>query len=775
MAGLFSLKIPYMKKLLLFVIPLLSFFSCSKEPEDAVQTPSPNTQEIQPVQDRSLIPGTVIVQLSDAMIDVVESAGSPVMTKSAGLNRLSEMLEITSIERVFPDAGRFEARHREAGLHRWYRIEYAGSAPSTKAAEGLENLEGVLAVEVPHKIAPRSINYFNDPYSWYQWNFYNDGSLDAGFRKGSDVNVVPVWENYTTGSKDVIVAVIDSGVDPEHEDLAGVVIPAGPEGSKNFVSVHGEYEIEPMMHGTHVGGIIGAINNNGIGVCGIAGGNDGTGGVRLLSCAIFASGTDDTQVGGSGADAIVWAADHGAVIANNSWGYEYDDESTAKSAAAGFDANPSSLKSAIDYFIDYAGLDENGNQTGPMKGGVVLFASGNQGWKYDVPGMYERVVAVGSIQHDNSMASYSNYGEWVDVLAPGGGERKAEQMILSTSPGSYVWASGTSMACPHAAGVAALLVSHFGGPGFTNDQLVERLLLSSKMNVIDTKGKPVGGGRLDAYAAFTYKGRTPVSFSTDYSGGFTFRSHESAVIKYRINGNDDGRLSVSAEGGSPVITATCTETTVDFAVNALKGAPGKYSSKVTVGKGSMFETSMVLEVEVLENHAPKVTKVFENIVLDAETTESTTFALKDYFADEDGETLEFVPEVEAGSTASATVSAGVLTVKALTYGQTGVSVTGRDARGAEVKQSFTLLARDSSRVLDLYPNPVSNVLNVRPAHDATVSLSFYNQAGAKVLEKNVEAKLFSPAKLDLKGLAAGVYTVKASYDGESCTMTIVKI
>ena len=109
-----------MKKLLLFVIPLLSFFSCSKEPEDAVQTPSPNTQEIQPVQDRSLIPGTVIVQLSDAMIDVVESAGSPVMTKSAGLNRLSEMLEITSIERVFPDAGRFEARHREAGLHRWY-------------------------------------------------------------------------------------------------------------------------------------------------------------------------------------------------------------------------------------------------------------------------------------------------------------------------------------------------------------------------------------------------------------------------------------------------------------------------------------------------------------------------------------------------------------------------------------------------------------------------------------------------------------------------------
>ena len=764
-----------MKKLLLFVIPRLSVFSCSKEPEDAFQAPAPDTQEIQAVQDGSLIPGTVIVQLSDAMIDAVESAGSPVMTKSAGLNRLSEQLEITSIERVFPDAGRFEARHREAGLHRWYRIEYAGSAPSTKAAEGLDDLEGVLAVEVPHRIAPRSFKYFNDPYSWYQWNFYNDGSLDAGFRKGSDINVVPVWDNYTTGSKDVIVAVIDSGIDSEHEDLAGVVIPAGPEGSKNFVSVHDEYEIEPMMHGTHVGGVIGAINNNGIGVCGIAGGNDGTGGVRLLSCAIFASGTDGKQVDGSGADALVWAADHGAVIANNSWGYEYDEESQARTAAASFASNPSSLKSAIDYFIDYAGMDENGNQTGPMKGGVVLFASGNKGWQYDVPAMYERVVAVGAIQHDNSMAPYSTYGDWVDILAPGGGERKTEQLILSTSPGSYVWAAGTSMACPHAAGVAALLVSHFGGPGFTNDQLMERLLFSSKLNVIDTKGKPVGGGRLDAYAAFTYKGRVPVSFSTDYSGGLTFRSHESAVIKYRIYGNDDGRLSVSVEGGSPVITVACTETAAEFTVDALKGAPGKYSSKLTVGKGSIFEKSMVLEVEVLENHAPKVTKTFEDIVLDAETGESATIDLKDYFTDEDGETLVYTPEVEVGSTASASVSAGVLSLKALTYGQTGVSVVGRDARGAEVKQSFTLLARDASRVLDLYPNPVSNILNVRPAHDATVSLSFYNQAGAKVLDKSVEAKLFTPAKLDLKELAAGVYTVKASYDGESCTMTIVKI
>ena len=764
-----------MKRLLFLSLLLLVIASCGKD-SVTVPAPAPDPQEGQATQDRFLIPGTVLVQLSDEMIDLVESAGSPVHTKSAGFNRLSEVLDITSIERVFPDAGRFEARHREAGLHRWYRIRYDGEAPATKAASGLEDLEGVLAVEIPRQIELRSFDYFNDPFSYYQWHYYNDGSLAVGFRKGSDINVVPVWKNYTAGSKDVIVAVVDSGVDSEHVDLAGVVLPAGPEGSRNFVSVRDEYDIEPMSHGTHVAGTIGAINNNGKGVCGIAGGNDGTGGVRLMSCAIFATGPEGTEVGGSQAEALVWAADHGAVIANNSWGYKYDDESTARSAALEFNTGNSPVKAAIDYFIDYAGIDENGRQTGPMKGGVVLFASGNNGWAYDVPGMYDRVVAVGAIQHDNTMTSYSNYGDWVDILAPGGGDRTTEQMIMSTFPdNSYGWATGTSMACPHAAGVAALLVSYFGGPGFTNRQLVERLLYGAKMNVIDTKGKPVGGGRLDAYGSFTYSGRTPISFTTDYTGSMTFRSHENAVIRYRIAGNDDGRFSVVAEGGSPVITAECSDTEAVFRVDAMKGNAGKYTCSLTVGKGTMFEKSMDLVVEVLENHAPVVLKSFDNLVLDAETSESVTFNLMDYFSDADGETLAFTPEVETGSTASATVSSGVLTVKALTYGQTGVSVTGSDARGASVKQSFTLLARDASRVIDLYPNPVSNMLYVRPAHGAAVDLVFYNQAGAKVLEKTVEAKLFSPAKLDVKGLAAGIYTVKANFDSESVTMTIVKI
>jgi subtilisin family serine protease len=278
--ALLNPKTAHMKRLLPFFLPILLLASCAKEPVLPAQ-PEPAARE-QAAADPCLIPGVLIVQLSDAMIDAIGAAEAPAATKSAAFNDLSSILGVTSVERVFPDGGRFEARHRAAGLHRWYRIRYDGSIPATKASGGLEDLDGILSVEIPRKKIERTFNYFNDPYSYYQWHYYNDASLASGFRKGADINVLPVWKEFTTGSKDVTVAVIDSGVDIAHEDLAGVVLPGGPDGSKNFCAVGGEYEIEASLHGTHVAGTIAAINNNKIGVSGIAGGNDGTGGVRIV-------------------------------------------------------------------------------------------------------------------------------------------------------------------------------------------------------------------------------------------------------------------------------------------------------------------------------------------------------------------------------------------------------------------------------------------------------------------------------------------------------------
>ena len=387
-------------------------------------------QNIEPEQEQivedtpAIVAGEAIVLFAEDMLQVIEedlSAGD-VVTKSSDLNGLNEILGVTSIKRVFPHAGKFEERTRAEGLHRWYKITYDPSVPTTKASDDLLSIPGIEAVEPVRKIVNRA--YFNDPRLGEQWHYYNDGSKD-GFSAGSDVNVVPVWENYTTGNPDVIVAVVDGGIDKEHEDLAANYVDG-----YNFV--RGSRQVVAHDHGTHVAGTIAAVNNNGIGVSGLAGGDfkNGIKGVGLLSCQIFEPNPDDPyrDLSADGAEAIKWGADHGAVISQNSWGYQYE---TAEEQAAA--TIPKHLAAAIDYFIKYAGMDENGKQVGPMAGGVVIFAAGNDARADDPIGKYEPVISVGAIGPDFKRSEYSNYGDWVDIAAPGG---QAPGMILSTIPGN---------------------------------------------------------------------------------------------------------------------------------------------------------------------------------------------------------------------------------------------------------------------------------------------------------------------------------------------------
>ena len=177
----------------------------------------------------------------------------------------------------------------------------------------------------------------------------------------------------------------------------------------------------------------------------MAGGNSkkGVKGAKLMSCQIF-----DGEKQGSATEAIKWSADHGAVISQNSWGYT--DVTTA----------PSSLKSAVDYFIKNAGCDKNGKQRSdsPMKGGIVIFAAGNDS-KNTSSSDYDGMVSVTSVGADYKRAYYTNYGSWCDVAAPGGDVKKGNQ-VLSTLPGNkYGKMQGTSMACPHVSGIAALILA----------------------------------------------------------------------------------------------------------------------------------------------------------------------------------------------------------------------------------------------------------------------------------------------------------------------------
>ena len=466
----------------LFAAPACNRMETEAVVEQTVESVEPS--------ESSIVSGEMIVQFSDDMVASIEGGYVP--------EYLGD-LKVTGLRRLYSESEDYEARHRAFGLHKWYVVEYDETLSYTKASMGMGSISGVDSVEPVRRVKPTAV--FNDPYLYKQWGYVNST------KTGYDIGVEEVWKNYTGGSSEVIVSIVDGGIQMDHPDLQGVVIAGGKEGSKNFVD--GNYNIVAHDHGTHVAGTVGAINNNGVGVCGVAGGTDGKGGVKLLSCQVFKTNTStgkDVSASNFG-EAMIWGADHGAVISQNSWGYVYD---TAAEAAQG---SVGSMKSAIDYFITYAGCDSNGNQlsSSPMKGGIVFFAAGNDGWPDGWPAEYSAkqplCVAIGAFDENGQKADFSNYGSWVKLCAPGVG-------IYSTIPTStYASYNGTSMACPHASGVAALVVSYCGGQGFTNQTLYDKLIGGASKTTI--KGNI--GSMVNALGAITYGASNPPVAVSDYT------------------------------------------------------------------------------------------------------------------------------------------------------------------------------------------------------------------------------------------------------------------
>lgn len=484
-----------MNRFLLLSLTFIAAVSCVKEEalEKVVDEPA---AEAGSSIDHSVVPGIALVEFSDEMVALIEDdlSQGKVATRSMGLNQALDELGIKSIERAFPDAGEFEPRHRKAGLHKCYIIEYSESVAATRATAELESIPGVERVESQRAAVPADLG---DPSFSLQWGLYN-----ISYPK-YDINVVPVWNNYTTGDPKVVVAVVDYGIDLSHPDLKDNCSAT----NYSAVDLKASVKVENAgNHGTHVAGIIAAVNNNGIGIRGVAGGDAAKGkkGTTLMSCEIFRDYVDGGKTKtkqGSIPTAIIWAADHGAVICQNSWSYNYDSDgdgrlNDAEKAKAMRGEVGYLDKRAIDYFIDYAGCDKDGNQLpgSPMKGGLVVFAAGNDNIGNGVPSNYERVIAVAALNSNGSKASYSNYGDFVDLAAPGTG-------IYSTvTGGGYRNMSGTSMACPHVSGVAALIVSMCGGQGFTNDMLKDKLLKTRRADIVSAGM----GGLVDATAALNY-------------------------------------------------------------------------------------------------------------------------------------------------------------------------------------------------------------------------------------------------------------------------------
>ena len=400
----------------------------------------------------------------------------------AAAERLKQLGEVTKVQ----TNGRIK-RAYNTGSKRIYLSDKALQQKATRAAASGEP---------------------NDPGFAYQWHYRNLGAGNYGFENlndnqagaeaGCDVNAVEAWKT-CVGDPSIIVAVLDEGVMYTHPDLApnmwcnpGETTQGekadgdgnGYEGDLhgyNFVEESGNItwsDANDSGHGTHVAGTIAAANNNGIGVSGVAGG-DGTpdSGVKIMSCQIF-SGQNSVTLAGE-ARAIKYAADNGAVILQCSWGYN----SSESSELSGYTPGPATEKEwaetyplekeALDYFINNAG-----SPNGVIDGGIAVFAAGNEyAGNPAFPGAYSKCVSVASLAADYTPACYTDFGSLVTLSAPGGdleyygkigetedeywaetGEQKGAVLstLVKNGQPAYGYMEGTSMACPHVSGVAAL-------------------------------------------------------------------------------------------------------------------------------------------------------------------------------------------------------------------------------------------------------------------------------------------------------------------------------
>ena len=441
---------------------------------------------------------------------------------------------------------------RELGLHRWYSVKFDESIPVRKFAKEVAPSKHVNAIEFNTivslasdlKAHPMSMgnmadtralepmSSFNDPYAKYQWNLHNSGdeAIAKTAREGADVGVLDAWE-LCTGSSDVVVAVIDGPVQYNHPDLAAAMWVNeaelnGREGvdddGNNYVDDVYGYNFNTTGysggkinwttegesgHGTHVAGIVAAVNNNGVGISSIAGGSGSGDGVRIMGCQVFdgAFAASDRDM----SNAFIYAADNGACIAQCS--YAYDPRSFDSDNAY---INHTSIEyNAIKYFVN----PENCNHSA-IGQNLAIFASGNETTSNSgYPGALPICVSVTAYGPDYLPTGYTNYGRGCNIAAPGGDYSigNSVSQILSTCikdavGDDYAWMEGTSMACPHVSGVAALGISYAAkiGKKFEGDDYRHTLLTAvNDINSLMLEGTKPYNGVADAVVLKNYHKR----------------------------------------------------------------------------------------------------------------------------------------------------------------------------------------------------------------------------------------------------------------------------
>lgn len=518
-------------------------------------------------------------------------ADNPRLSGVSAVDMLSEQFNVLSMEQVFVTDPRFVERHRRHGLDRWFKIYFESDVEEEVLASMYSSLPEIEVAEriyvrylVGEALTIDEILSFNDPLLPQQWHYNNTGQ--TGGTPGADINLFPAW-NFTTGSQDVIVKVVDSGIDLNHPDLIESLWQnpfPGPENGFdgdvhgwNFANNNSDIQ-DTNDHGTHVSGTIAARTGNGVGVAGVAGGNESGPGVQIMTARTFAN------TNGGFPQSFVYGADNGAVISNNSWG------GGAASQA---------LRDAILYFIANAGFDAEGNPVGPVQGGVVFFAAGNSTCATPTQPIASNpeVIAIASTDLNDRKSGFSCYGPWIDMSAPG-------SAVLSTvRGGGYASFSGTSMASPHAAGVAALIASY--QPGLTVQEIYDRMVFTGD-NIDGVNPNFAGqlGTRINAGAVLASFGGG--SFSSNVSEldfGLIVEGFSATKSFRLINSNadpvtvsavtsDHGTFSVNFSGPVTLNFGQSISVNVTFAPEST----GLFSGEITVESDDAENGVIVIDV-----------------------------------------------------------------------------------------------------------------------------------------------------------------------------------
>ena len=783
-----------------------------------LQTASSNTRAVIIDKDIFAVRGRINVKLEKGANQALPTSAKGNVEMQSVPSAMSSAMKYAGaykMERVFKPAGIYEERTIAEGLDRWYTIYFDESKDVAEVvqqfnkAAGVEYAERVLPIARPKFTAkpytgpaPQTRNQptvsaFNDPLLAKQWHYYNDGSISPRAKKGADCNLKPVWEKYTTGKSNVIVAVVDGGIDITHEDLVDNLYinekekngQAGVDDDGNgfvddvygynFVEakdvVGGTIQPDNEGHGTHVAGTVAARNNNGKGVAGVAGGN-GTpdSGVRLMSCQIFR----DKDEQGDAAAAIKYAADNGAVICQNSWGY---------SSTSGVTTMPKLLKEAVDYFIKMAGCDENGQQraNSPMKGGVVVFAAGNENKEFAAyPACYPPAVSVSAMAWNFAKSSFSNYARWITIMAPGGDQDTfgTEGGILSTVPKSkvpsgYAYFQGTSMACPHVSGIAALIASYFGRQGFTNDELKSRLITAYRPFNIDElnpayKGK-LGKGYIDAEAAFESDTKiAPEKVGTltltpdfvDITAEWSIAKDEdktAAFYRLYISPNDLTAENIKDMSFKEIngLGHSLGEK-LRFTFDNLKDNKAYSIAVVAVDRWGNLSEPAIQKCTTKLNHAPEVTN-FPEKVIELNNNERKTFSFN--VADPDGHNWDIraIGETKGVSYSINQATVTVNLVPVLQAGSYTCTFVLTDDLGAKAEKSFTFkIVKYMPPTLD---QPFANYIIGLDEGPVNISLKgHYTSSGsqlsykANVANGGIASAQVSNDQLQVKPLARGI-------------------